>query len=122
MTSQNLFPPQARGRIAHVFLVFLFGLLTFWPVQGQSEPKPPSHYGDLPLSFEPNQGQAAEQADFLAHIDGSLALFDRRGVSLWFAPEQQALHSPLICIQVHLLHTAVKGQFETEIEGAGSCH
>jgi hypothetical protein len=109
MTSHNSFLTQTNGRIAHVFVVFLFGLLALGLMQGQSgRPKLPSghDYGDLPLAFEPNQGQTSGPVDFLSHIDGSLALFDRSGVSLWFAPEQQALRSPLTGIHIHLLRAS----------------
>ena len=46
----------------------------------QSSPTAPSvaqHYGELPLAFEPNRGQASDSILFLCHSSGQLLMLER---------------------------------------------
>jgi hypothetical protein len=45
-------------------------------------PSAAASYGQLPLAFEPNQGQAAAPADFLAHGSGYTLLLNANQATL----------------------------------------
>ena len=109
---------RTRAYIFSISLLYLFATL----VQAQSkESTPPVHrYGDLCLSFEPNQGQSIAEAEFISHMDGSLGLFDATGVSLWFAPQQELnLPSAPTRIRIHLLHGNVEAKGQAEDPQSG---
>src|SRR5690348_14578320 len=59
------------------------------PAGGPGAPVP--HFGQLPLAFEPNTGQADPAVRFLAHVPGGLLAFTPGAVMLVpYTPPQEA--------------------------------
>src|SRR3954470_351428 len=108
---------QTAGMICRAILICFFCLpLSGAPPRALGQgPTPTHHYGDLPLSFEKNVGQAANDADFLSHLDRALLLLNSSSVSMSFGRDERDQHGQHTAAQVnwHLLHAA-KG-----VEGPG---
>lgn len=47
------------------------------PASPLTKPSAAQHYGDLPLAFEPNRGQAGDPVQFLSHSTGQLLLLEQ---------------------------------------------
>ena len=47
------------------------------PTSPLSKPSAAQRYGDLPLAFEPNRGQAGDPVQFLSHSTGQLLLLEK---------------------------------------------
>ncbi len=47
------------------------------PASPLAKPSAAQHYGDLPLAFEPNRGQAGDPVQFLSHSTGHLLLLEQ---------------------------------------------
>ena len=47
------------------------------PASPLTKPSAAQHYGDLPLAFEPNRGQAGDPVQFLSHSTGQLLLLEK---------------------------------------------
>ena len=47
------------------------------PASPLTKPSVAQHYGDLPLAFEPNRGQAGDPVQFLSHSTGQLLLLEQ---------------------------------------------
>jgi hypothetical protein len=66
------------------------------PAPPLTKPSAAQHYGDLPLAFEPNRGQAAAPIQFLSHSTGQLVLLERNQAVLRVAtrPLQKDAKNP----------------------------
>jgi len=73
-----------------VLLILLLSLTTF--IQATTKPEAARNYGQLPLSFEANRGQAPGAIDFVAHGQGFTLSFSKGEALFSFPGESGSLH------------------------------
>ena len=79
----------------------------------QSQPRARAAYGELPLTFEANQGQAAPQAKFLVHGKGYTGLLTSGGLTLALRSSVQSRPVPHArstrAAQTSVVHLSLQG-------------
>ncbi len=113
----------STSRVAALAAVFFFAVIamavhrspTTSPKSGTSltaRSRVMENYGRMPLSFEPNRGQADAKVDFLSRGHGFEALLDKRGATLLVAaPAAPASWLP---IRMNLEGASVAGHTEAK--------